>query len=336
MILKSYLIEKDIKILDQYYASLFYGENIGLKDDLKKRIKENYKHIELINLHQEDILKNKKILEEQIQNISLFSEKKIIIINYVSEKLKNILIPLVENPETNIKIFIFAQNLEKKSLIRSHFEKNKSTCIVACYPDNERTLGEYIRTNLRDYAGVNQEVINLLVYNSGMDRKTLKHEIEKIKSLFLDKKVTFDKVAQLINNPNNIDFNNLRDCSLSADKVALNKGLGNVILQNEEIYLYLGSLSSRIKRLIDLRNLYDHSKNLHNSLNDLKPKIFWKDKPIFEKQVKKWDISKLLNAKKLVIDTEIKIKTSFLNSNDILIKKLLVELCQMASSSFSK
>ena len=36
MILKSYLVEKDINLLNQNIV-LLYGENFGLKDDLKKK-----------------------------------------------------------------------------------------------------------------------------------------------------------------------------------------------------------------------------------------------------------------------------------------------------------
>ena len=60
---------------------------------------------------------------------------------------------------------------------------------MPCYQDNERTLSEYIRNKLRDYKGLNQEIINFLINNSGLDRKTISNEIEKIKNLFLDKKI---------------------------------------------------------------------------------------------------------------------------------------------------
>ena len=64
------------------------------------------------------------------------------------------------------------------------FEKGKNTGIVACYQDTHRNLSEYLRKKLEGFVGLNQEVINLLITNSGMDRKTLSHEIDKIKSLF--------------------------------------------------------------------------------------------------------------------------------------------------------
>ena len=72
MILKSYIIEKNLSPLDKIYASLFYGENIGLKDEIKEKITERYKNHEKIILYQNEIIKDEKILNDQIYNTSLF------------------------------------------------------------------------------------------------------------------------------------------------------------------------------------------------------------------------------------------------------------------------
>ncbi len=77
MILKSFLVEKNIKLLDQYFANLIYGENIGMKDDIKNQVKSHLKDYEQINFNQDEIIKNKKILDEHINNTSLFSKKKL-------------------------------------------------------------------------------------------------------------------------------------------------------------------------------------------------------------------------------------------------------------------
>ena len=87
MILKSFIVEKNISVFDKCTVSLIYGENIGLKDEIKKKIKEKYKNYEKVNFNQDEILKN-RALEEQVYNVSLFSENKIIFINEVSDKIK--------------------------------------------------------------------------------------------------------------------------------------------------------------------------------------------------------------------------------------------------------
>ncbi|MBO6484580.1 MAG: DNA polymerase III subunit delta [Pelagibacteraceae bacterium] len=334
MIIKSFILEKKISLMDEYFVALFYGENIGMKDEIKDQIKKHYKNSEKITFHQDEIIKNDKLLNEHAHNMSLFAKNKIIIINEVSDKIKNKIAAILEKPKKDLKIFLFAQNLEKKSTIRLYFEKEKNVAIIPCYQDNERTLSEYLRKKFAGYVGLNQEIINLLIRNSGLDRQVLSGEVDKIKGLFLDKKINREKLITLVNNAYNLDFNNLRDASLSADKEMLNKNLGNIMLQNEDAYFYLNNLNFRIEKLLKLNEEFQKHKNIEVAMDNIRPRIFWKDKPIFYKQIKIWNLKKLEEAKKIMVETEILIKTKLNNYNNILIKNLLVKLCNKAASSF--
>ena len=330
MIFKSFIIEKNINLLDGCYGVLFYGENIGLKDDFKEIIKKNNKGSEQVTFHQNDIIKDENLLIEQILNTSLFSKKKTIIINDVSEKLKKTILEILQKPKQDIRIYIFAENLDRKSSIRNYFENEKNLGTVPCYQDNEKTLSIYIRSKLKDYQGLTQELINLLIKNSGIDRKVLGQEIDKMKGLFVNKKIQNEKLMKLINNAYNIDFDNLRDSCLGADKKNLNRNLGNISLQNEKAYFYLGNLSGRIEKLLDLNKLLIDNNSVDNAINSIKPKIFWKDKPILEQQLKIWNQEKLESAKKIILGTEVTIKTKMSSISDVLIKKLLIDLCSLA------
>ena len=67
-------------------------------------------------------------------------------------------------------------------------------------------------------------------------------------------------------------------------------------------------------------------------MDNIKPKIFWKDKPVFQKQIKKWNLKKLEEGKKMISEVEIDIKTKFSGYNDIIIKNLLVRLYNKANA----
>ena len=56
MIYKSYLVEQNLKILKNKIV-LLYGENLGLKNDLKKQILNN--NDKVLTFNQEDILEIK-------------------------------------------------------------------------------------------------------------------------------------------------------------------------------------------------------------------------------------------------------------------------------------
>ena len=330
MILKSYLIEKDIALLDKYFITLIYGENIGMKDDIKNEIKKFFKNYEKIAFTQDEILKDYRILSEQVDNTSLFSQKKIIFISEVSDKMKDLISEILENQKSDIKIILFAQNLDKKSTVRKIFEKNKEAGIIACYQDNERTLSDYVRKKLEGYTGLSQQMINFLINNSGLNRKTLFHEINKIKSLFSDKKIDIQKLPELLNNNNNLDFDNVRDYCLCAEKEKLNYSLGSVTFQNENTYFYLGILGARIEKLLNLNYLLKKEKNLDKTIDTIKPPIFWKDKPIFNKQMKKWNIKKLKEAKEILFKTELQIKKNSNLNNNVLLKNLIINLYEKA------
>tara|TARA_Y100000591_G_scaffold292921_1_gene280492 strand:+ start:374 stop:619 length:246 start_codon:yes stop_codon:yes gene_type:complete len=74
MIFKSYIVEKNISIINQNLI-LFYGENIGLKNYFKNLFKKTDIY-ESLNFNQDEIIKNKNLIINEVSNISLFGKKK--------------------------------------------------------------------------------------------------------------------------------------------------------------------------------------------------------------------------------------------------------------------
>ena len=123
MIYKSYILEKNIYKIVNCNAFLFYGENEGLKKTFKKLIKSKITGKPLIYF-QEEIFKNKDSFIEEILNKSLFDQTKIFFIDEVDDKILDIF-EKYSNIE-GIKFFIFSKILNKKSKLRSFFEKSKN------------------------------------------------------------------------------------------------------------------------------------------------------------------------------------------------------------------
>ena len=78
MIYKSYILENDDNLLFKSRSILFYGENLGLKNYFKKRIKDLSKNYLKINLSNEEITRDATILSKEINNASLFEDKMIL------------------------------------------------------------------------------------------------------------------------------------------------------------------------------------------------------------------------------------------------------------------
>ena len=125
MIFKSFVLEQDKKILSELKCVLFYGENLGLKREFKNLIKNLNKNSESLNYFQEEIIKNPENFLNEVINNSLFGIEKIFFIENVNDKILDIINSL-NNEYNNKKIFLFAENLDKKSKLRSCFEKSET------------------------------------------------------------------------------------------------------------------------------------------------------------------------------------------------------------------
>ncbi|MBA1340380.1 MAG: DNA polymerase-3 subunit delta [Pelagibacterales bacterium] len=332
MILKSYIVEQNIGLLRKNKVNLLYGENDGIKDDIKTEIKNEKGEAEIINLFQEEILKDNKVLFDHIQNLSLFSLKKIIFIHEVTDKLYKDICELTENKLENIEVYIYASALDKRSKLRSYFEKEKSIAIVACYQDNERTLSNYIRNKLKGLTGLTQEITNIIIYNSNLNRKSIKSEISKIKVFFGENKIEKEKVLQLLNVTLNKEFGQIRDAALLGDKIKVNRLMGEIEFTNEDIYSYLNQIAARLNNLNEIQNLNLNINNLETAVDSLSPKVFWKDKPIYINQLKNWDKKKLEETLLRVSQLELFMKKNSNIRNDVLIKDLIVGLCVQATN----
>lgn len=332
MILKSYIVEQNIGLLRKNKVNLLYGENDGIKDDIKTEIKNEKGEAEIINLFQEEILKNNKVLFDHIQNLSLFSLKKIIFIHEVTDKLYEDICELTENKLENIEVYIYAGALDKRSKLRSYFEKEKNIAIVACYQDNERTLSNYIRNKLKGLTGLTQEITNIIIYNSNLNRKSIKSEISKIKVFFGGNKIEKEKVLQLLNVTLNKEFGQIRDAALLGDKIKVNRLMGEIEFTNEDIYSYLNQIAARLNNLNEIQNLNQNINNLETAVDSLSPKVFWKDKPIYINQLKNWDKKKLEETLLRIGQLELFMKKNSNIRNDVLIKDLIVGLCVQATN----
>ena len=329
MIYKSYLIEKDINLIKSNIV-LFYGINIGLKNDLQIDIKNKNRDAEIINLYQDEILKNEDLLLKEILNISLFTKRKVFFLHQTNDKFLD-LIREIETKVDDQKIYLFADILEKKSKLRSYFEKSKSLGVVPCYEDNEITLKKIVQQDLDNFKGLSNQILSVILDNSGGNRVKLKNELNKIKSFFNEKILDEEKLKILLNIKINEDFNFLKDKAIIGDRINTNKLLNETVIEADKNIMYLNSINQRLLKLLQLSALIKET-SFDNAINNLKPPVFWKDKTTLTNQVVKWNNKKIRKALDQTYTLEIQLKSSSTINSNILIKKLLVDICNLANS----
>ena len=137
----------------------------------------------------------------------------------------------------------------------------------------------------------------------------------------------------LLNLKTNEDFNLLKDAALNGNKMITNRLLADTVFDLENNVYYLSSINQRINKLKEIQNLKHSNSNIETLLSTLRPPIFWKDKPTLIEQSQKWNKEKIDKALIKTYNAEVRLKSNNSIKKDLIIKKLIVDLCITASAS---
>ena len=317
MIIKSFQTNK-IKLNSQSII-LLYGKNNGLKnkvkDDLLKDKKITLKYSE------KEIIDNSDNFIESLSSKSLFETQEIIFINQVTDKISNIIYEIIDKDLKDIIIILDAENLDKKSKLRSLFEKSKNHICIPFYPDTNETLTKIAFQHFKNKnIPIASSNINLIVDKCNGDRKILLEQIEKIENYIKNgKKIDEDKILKIINLVEDYSISELIDNCLAKNK---NKTI-NILMENnfgrEDSVLIIKFLLNKLKKLLVLSKSFKKNNNLELTVSEAKPPIFWKEKEITKKQILNWTPDKIKETLYKINNIELKIKKNYDNSVNLII-----------------
>ncbi len=311
MIVKSYEIQKKIQSIIGNNLFLLYGENVGLKKDIKEFIKKEIKakcnSLEVLSLYENEIINNEENFNNLVYSGSLFGETKIITIFEATDKITKTVNNIYDKYPENVFLIFFSEILDKKSKLRMFFETQEKTICIPNYLDSEKdleiiALSEFKKNNI----AISREAINLLIEVSNGDRNNLRNEIEKIKSYsFNKKKIELDEIKLLTNFAGDYKSDSLINECLCGNISQYKKIKSELYVNTINQILLLRILSNKIQRLHKIKGQESESSNLDNLINTSKPAIFWKEKPLVKKQLAIWNLDELNKMINEINNTEL-------------------------------
>ena len=299
---------------------LFHGQNDGLKEDLINNIiKPKYKE-NIYSYTEKEILYNLENFYNLVYTNSFFEDRKLIIIKDVSDKIRSEIENIIEKKFDKVLIILISDTLDKKSKLRSLFEKNKTLVSVPFYLENNQTLVELASKFFREKKiSVSFETINILVNKSNGERKMLNNELEKIEIYCKNKaNISSSEINKLTNIGENYDIGELVDNCLAKNHNRIRFIMNENNFSVEDSIIIIRTFLFKAKRLLSLLDIFNVHKNIDQTIANSKPPIFWKDKDVVKKQIKSWTLDQV---KKLILDIneiELLIKTNSQNSIFIL------------------
>ena len=323
MILKSFEIKKINQNINHFI--LFYGRNEGLKNEALDILFQDKNNIS--NYDEKQILDNENNFIENILSKSLFEQKKFIIIKRATDKIVKIIEILNSKNLEDVTIILNSDNLEKKSKLRSFFEKDKKLVCVPFYPDNDQTLSKLAYNFLREKKiSISSSNINLIVNKCSGDRGTLINELLKIELFSKNgKQINSDNISKLINLSENHNISELIDNCLAQNKRKIISILNENNFSNEDCIMIVRSFLIKSKKLLALSKTFETNKNIDLTISSAKPPIFWKEKEITKQQILKWSSKNIKQLIYSLSETELQIKKNINNSINLITDFILFQ-----------
>ncbi len=312
MIIKSYEINKINLVKIKLF--LLYGKNEGLKNKTTKFLL-GYKS-EVLTYDEKELLDNQNEFIENTCTKSLFEPTKKIIVKRASDKILKIVEEIHNKNLDDIKIIINADNLEKKSKLRSFFEKDKNLICIPFYPDNDQTLLKltynFFKEKKITISSIN---INTIVNKCNGDRENLFNELNKIENYCkTGKKIDNESIARLTNIVENFSISELIDNCLAKNKKRVTHILNENNFSNEDCILITRTFLNKSKKILILSNEYEINKNIELTISSSKPPVFWKDKEITKQQLYIWTTRDIKNLIYKISELELLLKKNINNS----------------------
>ena len=270
-------------------------------------------------------MENSNKLYDNILSKSLFESEKIILINRSTDKIYKIIEYLENKDLDGILLIIEASALDKRSKLRSLFEKNKKYISIPFYPDDHLTLSKFAINFIKEKnLKISQSNINLIVNKSNGDRGVLRNELDKIYLFTLgNKKIDTENLYKLTNLIENYSYSELVDNCLAKNKSKTLMIINENNFSNEDCILIIRTFLNKSKKILILSNDFNKNKNIEKTISAAKPPIFWKDKEIVKSQIEKWKLNQINQLIYEVGEIELRIKKNYENAVNVVIDFIL-------------
>ena len=334
-------IDRNIK---QIKIIFFYGPNLGLIDLLYNKTISILKidtndPFNVSKIDGSNFYANPDILEDNINTLNIFSEKKFILLNLshisINKNLENSIFEAITKESDNYLLIIKAGNLRSQNKLIKHLEKSDNCILTPCYEENINIIKKEISgLFIKHKISFSNDFISHLSSLFNADSLTNKMELEKLDNFLINNtNVTESTLLKFLINNEEVNLNKIiKACSNGETQKSLSY-LDKIYEKSNSNIILIKMFGKHFKTIEKLLISNQHGKNLSEAINDIKPPIFFKDKPFILSQCKIWSFKKINLILKRLTDLEFKTKkglypektllSQFILSVSVLVKKNL-------------
>ena len=326
-----------------YKILLLYGPNFGLinllyKQTIKIMSIDLNDPFNVSKIDGREFKENPSILNDNIYTFGINKDKRIVILDLtyitINKSIEGTILSAFSEKNDDYLLIIKASNLGSKNELVRFVENLDNGISVPCYDENIHNVNMQLSKLFRQYElTFSANFISTLSSNFNSDTLINLMEIKKLESFLIDNEnITEEMILSLIKD--NTDFNlnkiiqlclsgKIQETLLSLDKIYENSSTAVNIVR-----LFVKHFKIIEKVLLAVEN----GSNISETINNMKPPIFFKDRPLITFQCQLWSLRKVDLIFKRLIEIELKFKSNFY-PNKILLSQFILSTALMAKKS---
>ena len=340
MIIKESQLLSQFKDIDiKYQPVLLYGPNEGLirqnKDRIKKTVTKN--NILEISFTGKSINEKPDIFYDEVKTISMFEDKKIIVVEQPLDKNITLFENIFEELPDKTLIVIIGNNLSRSSKIRKFFENSQHYLSCAHYDDDLKTNSQLINELEKSIQRVlDKDIKNYLSQNLSNNRLISKNEIDKIILLYSNnnKEPKLEDIKSICNDNADLGLNKICQLVFSGNPKKVSIFLNKIFSEGINPVAIIRTMLNYIQRIESTQIALKKTNNFDLAIKGLKPPVFWKEKDLFKLHCMKWPINETISNFNLLVEAELSCKNDYYLTN-IICERALIKIATKGKKHFS-
>ncbi|HZH28717.1 MAG TPA: DNA polymerase III subunit delta [Azospirillaceae bacterium] len=246
-------------------------------------------------------------LADEAAAMALTGGRRLIRVRGAGEATAPVLAGFLQTPPPGDSLVVVeAGELDGRSKLRAAFEAAETAVAIACYVQEEGDLRKVLAEQLRGLGlSIADEALDLLAANLVGDRMMARTEVDKLALYMGDRtRVETDDVRASVGDSADLDLDDPIWAAAEGDYAATDRALGKLLGRGESPVALLRAAQRHLQRLQLASARQRAGEGLEAIGKSLWGNIFFKLRPMVDKQLRRWTPELLARACERLLEAE--------------------------------
>lgn len=299
-----------LRELDRYKIILFHGDDDGLvrsRADVASRavLGGPDDPFRLLWLDREA----QSSLPDEAASLSLTGGRRVIRVRDAGDALTEPARAALSGPGDAL-VLLEAPALQARSRLRALLEKDQAAAVVACYPEEGRTLEGTINGVLeRHGVAIDRDALTWLASQLGADHALTEQETEKLALYGADTgRIDLEAAQHCIGDTAALSLDDALFAATRGERAATDHALRVALAEGTTPVGLIRAALMHLQRLHRARLAMDNGRSAEEAVREIRPPVFFRRLPEFTRALERWPAHRLQRAMQALAAAELACK----------------------------